>query len=140
MQEAFEKILERLKDERECSYADFDKYVSEYSPCLDSEYDDFFHRGLERVSKLVKEIAEEFATDKNVWNNGWIPCSERLPELDGTYICTCQGIAESITLIFSTHDNSWNDEFKSEYDDVIAWQPLPEPYKESDKNGKDRNC
>lgn len=80
---------------------------------------------LDKAKKIVQEVAEEY-------NGGWIACSERVPELDGTYICTCQGIAESITLIFSTHDNSWSDEFEAEYDDVIAWQPLPKPFKECD--------
>lgn len=68
MNKAFEKILERLQEERELSYADFSRYVDEVSPCLDAEYDDFFHRGLERASRLVKEVAEEY-------NGGWIPCS-----------------------------------------------------------------
>lgn len=49
-----EKVVEQLEEERELSYADFDIYVDEVSPCLDAEYDDFFHRGLERVIKIVK--------------------------------------------------------------------------------------
>ncbi len=54
MQTVFEKIIEQLEEERELSYADFDRYVDEVSPCLDAEYDDFFHRGLERAIKIVK--------------------------------------------------------------------------------------
>lgn len=54
MQEVFEKIIEKLEEERELSYADFGRYVEEVSPCLDDEYDDFFHRGLERAIKIVK--------------------------------------------------------------------------------------
>lgn len=50
-----ENIVEQLEEEREFSYADFERYVEEVSPCLDSEYDDFFHRGLERAIKIVKE-------------------------------------------------------------------------------------
>lgn len=49
-----DKVVEQLKEERELSYADFDRYVEEVSPCLDAEYDDFFHRGLERAVKIVK--------------------------------------------------------------------------------------
>ena len=75
MNKVFEKILERLEKERELSYADFTRYVDEVSPCLDAEYDDFFHRGLERASRLIKEVAAEY-------NCGWIPCSERLPDND----------------------------------------------------------
>lgn len=48
------KVVKQLEEERELSYADFDRYVEEVSPCLDAEYDDFFHRGLERSIKIVK--------------------------------------------------------------------------------------
>lgn len=34
--------------------ADFDEYVNEVCPCLDAEYDDLFHRGLERAIEIVK--------------------------------------------------------------------------------------
>lgn len=49
-----EKVVEQLEEEREYSYADFTEYVNNYSPCLDDEYDDYFHRGLERAIRLVK--------------------------------------------------------------------------------------
>lgn len=49
-----EKVVEQLEEEREYSYADFEEYVQECSPCLDAEYDDYFHRGLERAVKIVK--------------------------------------------------------------------------------------
>ena len=49
-----DKVVEQLEEERELSYADFDRYVDEVSSCLDAEYDDFFHRGLERALKIVK--------------------------------------------------------------------------------------
>lgn len=48
------KVVEQLEEERELSYADFDRYVEDVSQCLDAEYDDFFHRGLERAIKIVK--------------------------------------------------------------------------------------
>lgn len=47
-------VIAKLEAERELSYADFDKYVKEVSPCLDAEYDDSFQRGLERAIKIVK--------------------------------------------------------------------------------------
>ena len=49
-----DKVVEQLEKERELSYADFGRYVEEVSPCLDAEYDDFFHRGLERAIRIVK--------------------------------------------------------------------------------------
>ena len=127
MNEAFEKILERLEEERELSYADFSRYVEEISPCLDDEYDDFFHRGLERASRLVKEVAEEY-------KDGWIPCNERLPEESGMYIVTCKDekLIHVSFVQYQKTTNSWNLRGKRAYWRVIAWQPLPEPFKESD--------
>lgn len=49
-----DKVVEQLKEEKEFSYADFDEYVNEVCPCLDAEYDDWFHRGLERAIDIVK--------------------------------------------------------------------------------------
>ena len=48
-------VVKQLEEERECSYADFEEYVNEKSPCLDAEYDDYFHRGLERAIKIVRK-------------------------------------------------------------------------------------
>lgn len=145
MNKAFEKILDMLEEERELSYADFSRYVEEVSPCLDDEYDDFFHRGLERASRLVKEVAKEY-------NGGWIACSERLPEESGYYLVTYHDWSDGNFLPkyddtyvrrlhyqISEHFVGWN--YPKNVDDraendchkeVIAWQPLPEPYKERD--------
>lgn len=49
-----DKIVEQLEEERELAYVDFDRYVEEVDPCFDSEYDDFFHKGLERAIKVLK--------------------------------------------------------------------------------------
>ena len=61
--------------------------------------------------------------------DGWIPCSERLPENDEDVLAT-NGIGINICWI-DTDDHKWrlrNDDYIM--DSVIAWMPLPEPYKE----------
>ena len=58
----------------------------------------------------------------------WIPCSERLPENDED-VLTTNGIGINICWI-DTDDHKWrlrNDDYIM--DSVIAWMPLPEPYK-----------
>ena len=46
-------IVAELEEEKEISCADFTKYVNKYNPCLDDEYDDFFHKGLERAIVII---------------------------------------------------------------------------------------
>lgn len=124
MNKAFEKILERLEEEKELSYADFSRYVDEVSPCLDAEYDDFFHRGLERAYGLVKEVAKEY-------KSGWIPCRERLPEYGEVVMCSCTN--GGITISCITHKGvTPSKSVRFGQHSVIAWQPLPEPFKERD--------
>ena len=132
MNKAFEKILERLQEERELSYADFSRYVDEVSPCLDAEYDDFFHRGLERASRLMKEVAEEY-------NGGWVPCSERLPDDNNYILISFENF--SLPMVGRYEEDETGGAFYIGDEDetcvsqdlfVNAWQPLPEPFKERD--------
>ena len=68
----------------------------------------------------------------------WIPCSERLPEVPSTndeienyLVCSEDG-----NIIVMMWADGWNCTLfngtvnrKYEIDDVIAWMPIPEPYK-----------
>lgn len=68
-------------------------------------------------------------------NDGWIPVDERLPE-DGTYICTLDGelcgLEEPFTGMCGIEKGIWD-----EPDCVIAWRPLPEPYRPERSNEHD---
>jgi len=62
----------------------------------------------------------------------WIPVSERLPEDDTEYLVTVEqhGKFYLEKELFVNH--SWDEEFVWIDDwgrEVVAWQPLPEPYK-----------
>lgn len=78
--------------------------------------------------ELIAELQEAIEQDEK--ENGWIPVSERLPE-DGTYITTLDGELvgqeEPFTGMCGIENGKWDDE-----DCVIAWMPLPEPYKEDE--------
>ena len=75
----------------------------------------------------ANELAEEY-------NNGWIPCSERLPEEATTYLVTEEVVVNSqkqyVTDIrlFGT-ENEWLCPSNRK---IIAWQPLPAPYTEGE--------
>lgn len=82
---------------------------------------------------IVNQLAEEFATDINVVsNNGWIPCSERLPEKATTYEVTEEVVVNSKKLYIVEHrifgtEGEW---LLPSNRKVIAWMPLPQPFKE----------
>jgi hypothetical protein len=65
----------------------------------------------------------------------WIPCEERLPKLEGEEYLVCKENGTLMLLMWTK--KGWNTckEFngtyftKCEIKDVIAWQPLPQPYK-----------
>lgn len=72
------------------------------------------------------EPAEMLQLKKNTVQ--WIPVTERLPE-DGYYLATLDGELvgqeEPFTGMCGIENGQWDDE-----DCVIAWMPLPEPYRE----------
>lgn len=66
---------------------------------------------------------------------GWIPCSERMPEKDGTYLCTQNTydistntkIINTSTECVEFYDGRW---MRAKNLMITHWQPLPEPYRE----------
>ena len=119
MNEAFEKILERL--------------ILESSSCkvyklINPNKEDIAEfNAYKKCIEIVKEVAEEY-------KGGWIPCSERLPEESGTYIVNA--IENSIIHVtfakWMPRMKKWNLTGCRSYWKVNAWQPLPEPFKERD--------
>lgn len=117
----FEKILEKLTDAGGCD--------------ADCEYDKGWDSAIGEAISIVQKVAEEY-------KGGWIPCSERLPdEVNKCYLVTLRhpicGEFEYATDIsyLSTLPNgekSWEIEEARSYLKVIAWMPLPDPYKESE--------
>ena len=96
--------------------------------------------GGEIFDALKRAIQSEIENIPSATVPGWIPCSERLPNMEerlkayvknhyaSEFIVMIRGANRPTTLLL-THDNYWVDENRDEYD-VIAWRQLPEPYKE----------
>lgn len=115
MNKAFEKILERLEKER----------IILLENNLHQAIALNFAKG------IVQEVAEEY-------NGGWIPCSERLPEenKDGwTHLILSIKTGEVIFGFWHNEEMGFCKHFRDgvcRVCGVIAWMPLPEPFKERD--------
>ena len=99
--------------------------------------------GMARAMNIIRSHMED-AKDTNVPSN-WIPCSERLPneiefqevycrnQYAAEFLVTIKGATRPTTLYFK--NNSWFDE-QRDYYKVVAWQPLPAPYKGEEAAGE----
>lgn len=139
MNKAFEKILERFEEPKfdiSCGECPYMEKCYEVQETITNEKTDLCSETMRAIAKeIVQEVAEEFATDTNVGTNGWIACSDLLPE-EYTVLC-CDKYGEMI-VGHPYFDEVSKTNYSSESDNemmynCIAWQPLPEPYKESDE-------
>lgn len=99
------------------------------APTLDITISDMreicgMHQDLTGARKLLEQW--------QMYGRVWIPCSERLPEkpranyYDG-YIVQTRHVMQPFSAYWDGIE--WTDDDDDAVDDVIAWMPLPEPYK-----------
>lgn len=128
MNKAFEKILERL-----------DSHIEDAK----SEGDFSYINPFEIAKKAVQEVAEEY-------NNGWIKVEFheiteeerkqnfiaeemtywldcRLPDHEEEIICTD---GKNVWVDTNWIDDGYSLDSGHDWRDIVAWKPLPEPYKE----------
>lgn len=70
----------------------------------------------------------------NTYNDGWIPVEEGLPEETGYYLVQLsrklpnEDYSDRVVVLYNGEDK----EFMCYASLIIAWQPLPEPYRHKD--------
>ena len=131
MNKVFEKIIEKQKELFQdlnvievLSHVDFDSTIQ-------NSLENFLKAVTNEAIEIVKQEAEKY-------NNGWIPCSEKLPDVRQDVLVTVK-----YTGFMGMHgywiktghmeaENDWWGDCAG--GEVIAWQPLPKPFKEGDNN------
>lgn len=111
-----EKILEEIEKEQNSYEAD---HAWNYS------------KGMEYAKEIIRSHMGE-AKDTNVPSNDyWIPVEERLPEESGHYLVQLsrkipyENFADRVVMLYDGEEKAFLD-----YESlIIAWRPLPEPYK-----------
>ena len=109
-------IKDRLKQYKD-KYSDCYKYAGVY---------------VKVIQDMIEQLQDDLEQDEK--ENGWIPVSERLPEKNKDVITTVKysgfmGMyGRWLKTAFIDGYGEWNGECIG--GEVIAWMPLPEPYKE----------
>ena len=105
----------------------WNRYKAEYE--IERETLDAYEMAIEALS--VANLKEEFESADAVQGE-WIPCSERLPK-EKARVLTYDTMGD---VVFGQYDKGkwyWEAEACADYwaknDGVIAWMPLPTPYK-----------
>ena len=136
MQEVFKRIIEKLEEYRDENLVEHDSEMANHCKQDCNDVSDCTLCVWDKAIEIVKQEAEKFVPDTNVGNNGWIPCSEKLPELRQDVLVTVK-----YTGFMGMHgywiktghmeaENDWWGDCAG--GEVIAWQPLPKPFKERD--------
>ena len=145
MQEVFEKIIEKLKEYEYENLVEHDSEMANHCKQDCNDINDCTLCVWDKAIEIVKQTAAEY-------NNGWILCSERLPEEGGYYLVTYHGWSNGDylpkfddTYVRRLHYQKserftgWNHprycDDKAENDtnrEVIAWQPLPLPFRDKE--------
>lgn len=113
MQEVFEKIKQKLIFETSSNKV--------YKIINPNKEDVAEFNAYKKAIEIVDEVAKEY-------NNGWIPCSERLPKLC-EYVLVCDRDGHPWLRWFKGDYWELASGFRDNLDKFIAWQPLPKPYK-----------
>ena len=97
------------------------------------DFDSTTQNSLENFLKAItNEVIEIVKQEAEQYNNGWIPCSEKLPDVRQDVLVTVK-----YTGFMGMHgywiktghmeaENDWWGDCAG--GEVIAWQPLPQPY------------
>ena len=153
MQTVFEKIIEKLEEEKmsyfltiantgdeklDCAYEqvgdaldkaieivkqEAEQYEECYKDCGECEAYDKEKFHCPKFCKVIKETVKEIEEN----HNGWIPCSERLPKYGEVVMCSCTN--GGITISCITHRGEKQSKIvRFGQHSVVAWQPLSQPY------------
>lgn len=94
-------------------------------------------RNIEVLKTIITALEIYLSSKKKSGNDDWIPVEERLPEEKTEVLCCFEdGTVQSLW-------QNWKNDGLGDYLDddlmqteLIAWQPLPEPYKPKEKNNE----
>lgn len=127
MMNALEKILEEIEKQSELAHEEIRRCASENPLQFDEAKG--YARGVEYTTEIIRFHMDEAE------NDGWIPVEDGLPEEGEEVEVTIEEMADSAGGMKYYTKTAWVQEERwvikrNPYNPrVIAWRPLPKPYK-----------
>ena len=140
MKEFIEKLIGRLEEYLQ-SEKNFKKIVDTNKEIKNPVVSRTIGRieAYESTIKIVNQFAEEYNQEHDdtdyanielyaFWQkHQWIPCSEKKPRMiDAVLVCEKDGF---MNVAIRGQAGKFYDTYANVLDDVVAWMPLPEPFK-----------
>lgn len=113
------------------------KLVKELRECVEECDNPLYDMKMKRIAKLMYQAADTIESlsaklqsanmerSAEDCGGGWIPCKDRLPEEKGWYLVYAKNQRP-----FVAYFKGKTFPLNNHYHEIIAWQPLPEPYHE----------
>lgn len=111
-----------------CSLAipNHEKEIDETYKMVNEAFFEGFNAAEKRYRFLIEYVEE---LDKKLAEAEWIPCSERLPEVDVEVLTTTDW--SDVLIAWLKKGGAWEtEEYILANDEILAWMPLPKPYRE----------
>lgn len=120
IREHIAECLHRIDNIR--SFVGSKKYTNNDEKCI---------RNIEVLKTSITALEEYLSSKKKNGNNGWIPVEDGLPEETGYYLVQLsrempnEDYSDKVVVLYDGEEK----EFMCYAKFIIAWRPLPEPYK-----------
>lgn len=127
MSEALDMAIKALEHEpcdNVCEW--FEQYVDIATDIVELRFSDGTVKKAKRglylrdIEKSIRKMMIDQIANEKKQESKWIPVSERLPDKDGSYLVTVKQGYVTLGIWLGIAEN-WTE--------VIAWIPLPQPYK-----------
>lgn len=130
MKEFVENIIEILEELKKINYDAYEKSTIIHDKI------GYIHNtnAYAKAINIVKELAEEYSANTPQKSaGGWIICSEKQPNKDGYYLVTTSDGEIDVREYDYSKGWGWDG-----FERIIAWQPLPEPFRTEKAEWKDK--
>lgn len=131
-----QKILEEIRDNAKLGNMHWEAIrIEKVEEIIRSHMDEqeVFKFDFNRVKSFDCQCGRHYV---NTYNDSWIPVSKKLPERDYETVLCVDEDDYYFVAVYTKEDGFRTEDFGADYENIIAWQLLPELYRENKQDEK----